>query len=114
MSDCIFCKIAAGDIPARRVLETENCVVFHDISPAAPIHLLVIPKQHLASADALREEHQALAGEMLLAAAEAARQEGATDSGYRLVMNTGRNAGQEVMHIHLHVLGGRSFKWPPG
>jgi histidine triad (HIT) family protein len=114
MTDCIFCKIAAGEIPATRVYEDDECVVFRDLSPQAPVHVLVIPRAHLTGADALTPEHQGLAGHLLWVAAEVARREGLADRGYRLVINQGREGGQTVDHLHIHVIGGRAMAWPPG
>ncbi len=102
--DCIFCKIAAGEIPSERVFEDELTLAFRDIQPQAPSHVLVIPKTHLASLDGL--EDPGLAGALLTAAARVARDEG-LDGGWRLIANTGSDGGQEVDHLHLHVLGGR-------
>jgi histidine triad (HIT) family protein len=112
-TDCLFCKIIAGDIPATVVHKDEHVTAIRDINPAAPTHLLVLPNEHLASAAEARAEHQALLGELLLTGAELARQNG-LDGGYRLVINTGADGGQSVHHLHLHLLGGRSMHWPPG
>lgn len=112
MSDCLFCRIAAGEIPADIVLRTDDFVAFRDISPQAPVHVLVIPVAHHANAGELAEADQALAGRLLAAAKEVASIEGLGD--YRLVFNTGAEAGQSVFHVHAHVLGGRSLTWPPG
>lgn len=114
MTECIFCKIAQGEIPAEIVYESEDVVVFRDLNPQAPIHLLAIPRVHIASMNDLDNAHAALAGKLLLAAKTVAAQEGIADSGYRVVMNCGEGAGQTVFHIHLHILGGRPFSWPPG
>ena len=111
--NCLFCKIAAGEIPAQLVREDEHTVAFRDINPQAPTHLLVIPRRHIASlADAAGSDEQVL-GRVLLAAAEVARAEGLTSGGYRTVFNTGAGAGQSVFHVHAHVLGGRPLSWPP-
>lgn len=112
--DCVFCAIVAGDIPADVVAQSDNWVAFRDLSPQAPTHVLVIPRQHLASLNDLDAERQDLAGELLLAAREVAALEGLADDGYRVVVNTHERAGQSVFHIHLHVLGGRTMRWPPG
>ncbi len=115
MSDeCVFCQIAAGEIPAQVLLEDEEAIVFHDLNPQAPTHLLVIPRRHVESTGTLETEDGALAGHLLLTAARAARQAGIHDSGYRVVANTGNEGGQTVPHLHLHVLGGRPMSWPPG
>lgn len=110
---CLFCSIVAGDIPATVVHETARTLAFRDLNPAAPTHVLVIPRDHYANAADLAEADPAYAGEVLAAAAAVARQEGLT-GGYRLVANTGDDAGQSVHHLHIHVLGGRSLDWPPG
>jgi histidine triad (HIT) family protein len=116
MSDpaCIFCKIAEGAIPASVVHSSERLVAFRDIDAKAPVHILVIPREHLASLDATDERHRALLGEILLLARHLARDEGLAERGYRTVINTGAEAGQSVHHLHLHLLGGRALGWPPG
>jgi histidine triad (HIT) family protein len=111
--DCIFCRIVAGEIPAARLYEDDQVLVFRDIQPAAPTHALIIPKAHIATFNDLTEDQDALVGRLFRAAARVARQEGLA-AGYRLVGNCERAAGQEVFHIHLHLLGGRGFGWPPG
>ena len=111
---CIFCGIAQGDVPARTLLETDEVVAFHDLDPKAPTHVLVIPRRHVASIDAMAEGDEELIGRVFAAAKEVARQQGIADDGYRLVTNIGRNAGQSVDHLHVHVLGGRRMTWPPG
>lgn len=113
-SECLFCRIASGEIPAALVHEDERLVAFRDINPQAPVHLLVIPREHVASLDAARDDHQELLGRLLLTARDLARAEGIADGGYRTVLNVGDDGGQSVHHIHLHVLGGRSLAWPPG
>jgi histidine triad (HIT) family protein len=112
-SDCLFCKIVAGDIPASRVYEDEFCIGFPDINPQAPTHLLIIPKQHIASTAKAETEHSALLGSLMFAAAEIARS-AKLSKGYRIVVNTGDDGGQTVKHLHLHLLGGRHMNWPPG
>jgi histidine triad (HIT) family protein len=112
MSDCLFCRIAAGEIPARIVHQDSEVVAFHDISPQAPTHVLVIPRRHVASLAETAPGDQALLGRMLGVAADVARAEGLAS--WRLVANCGADAGQSVFHLHLHVLGGRRFSWPPG
>ena len=109
---CLFCRIARKEIPAQRVAETAQGFVLRDISPQAPVHLLVISKQHLASLAEATDS--ALLGELLLLAAQVARDAGLATDGYRVVVNTGENGGQSVQHLHLHVLGGRNLAWPPG
>jgi histidine triad (HIT) family protein len=113
MSDCLFCKIASGDIPATIVHQDDELVAFRDISPQAPVHILLIPRKHVASINEAADEDRALLGRMLLTARDLATKEGVSD-GYRLVNNCGASAGQSVFHIHLHLLGGRPMGWPPG
>lgn len=110
---CLFCGIATGSIPATVVHETARTVAFRDLNPTAPTHVLVIPRDHYATAAELTDADPAYAGELLAAGAAVAEQEGLA-AGYRLVLNTGQDAGQTVHHVHLHVLGGRSLGWPPG
>lgn len=112
--DCLFCKIAAKEMPADIVFENERVVAFTDIHPQAPTHVQVIPREHIATTLDLNQRHRALVGELVEVAAGHARELGLADEGYRLVFNTGAAAGQTVYHIHLHLLGGRSFRWPPG
>ena len=114
MTDCIFCKIAAGDIPAEIVYENDFVVAFKDLGPQAPVHTLVIPKKHIATINDLEDEDAALVGEMYLAAKQIAADNDLSERGYRTVMNCNAEAGQTVFHIHLHVLGGRAMQWPPG
>ena len=113
MSSCIFCKILAKEVPAKIVYEDASCMAFQDINPQAPVHLLVIPRKHFASAEEAEEADEAVLGHLHLIAARLAR-EHSISNGYRVVMNTGREAGQSVFHVHLHLLGGRAFRWPPG
>jgi len=110
--DCLFCRIVRREIPATLVFEGDDCIAFRDIDPKAPVHVLVVPREHIASLG--ETEDAALVGRLALVAAEIARQEGVAESGYRTVFNTNRDAGQTVFHLHLHLLGGRSFGWPPG
>lgn len=112
MSDCLFCRIAAGDIPATIVAQTDQFVAFRDIDPQAPTHVLVIPRTHVASLNEATDSEM-LAG-LLQVAKAVADQEGLSERGYRVVLNTNAEAGQAVFHIHLHVLGGRAMRWPPG
>jgi histidine triad (HIT) family protein len=112
--NCIFCKIAAGEIPAAKIFEDDRAVVFRDINPQAPTHALVIPRAHVASLDGAGEADESLLGHLLLVAARVARDEGLGESGYRTVINTGAGAGQTVFHVHVHLLGGRRLAWPPG
>jgi histidine triad (HIT) family protein len=110
--DCLFCRIVRKEIPAKLVAEDEHSLAFRDINPQAPVHVLVIPKEHVPSLD--RTDDAAMLGRLSLMAAAIARKEGITEGGYRTVMNTNRDAGQTVFHVHLHLLGGRSMHWPPG
>ncbi len=112
MTDCVFCGIVAGKIPARQVLENDDVIAFHDLHPAAPVHVLIIPRHHIATLDDAGESDADLLGKMLTAARDVAAASGLT-SGYRVVMNVQAGAGQSVFHIHLHVLGGRPMGWPP-
>ncbi|MDT8370112.1 MAG: histidine triad nucleotide-binding protein [Longimicrobiales bacterium] len=115
MSDaCLFCRIARDEIPSERVLETDELIVFRDIDPKAPVHLLVIPRRHIASLSTTTDEDRALLGALQEAAVEVARREGIERSGWRLVTNIGEDGGQSVGHLHYHVLGGRALGWPPG
>jgi histidine triad (HIT) family protein len=114
MSDCLFCKILAGDIPSTEVASTETTYAFRDLNPAAPTHVLVIPRQHIDNADELRGEHAAVLSDVFSTAQAVARSEGVAGSGYRLVFNVGDDASNSVPHLHLHVIGGRKLGWPPG
>lgn len=112
--DCVFCRIVAREIPAKIVYENERLLAFEDIKPQAPLHVLIIPKEHIARLSDLDATRAALTGEMVLAAKEIAGARVAGGAGYRIVLNCGRDAGQEVFHLHAHILGGRKFAWPPG
>ena len=112
--DCLFCKIAAGDIPAEKVYEDDRCMAFKDINPQAPVHILIIPREHIANINEVSEDNKELAGHLLFVAGRIASEQELSDSGYRLVINTNRDAGQEVFHIHVHLLGKRRMSWPPG
>lgn len=114
MSDCIFCRIVQGEIPARRILETEELLAFPDISPQAPVHVLIIPRRHIPGNNAVEEADAQLVGRLFIAARRLARDLGVADSGYRLLFNCGPDALQTVPHLHLHLLGGRPLAWPPG
>jgi histidine triad (HIT) family protein len=114
VSDCLFCAIVDGQVPAARVLESDHALAFRDINPQAPVHVLVIPKQHYQDVATLAEAGNGLLGDLITLAHEVARAEGVADTGYRVVFNTGADAGQTVQHAHAHVLGGRSLAWPPG
>ena len=112
--DCLFCKIAAREIPAGIVYEDELCVAFDDISPQAPVHTLVIPRKHIATTNDIAEGDEQLMGHLMRVAAEVAKKKGIDQSGFRTVVNCNADSGQLVFHIHLHVLGGRKMSWPPG
>ena len=109
---CIFCRIARGEIPAQMVANSKEIAAFKDLNPQAPVHILVIPKKHVASLDDVSDSN--LLGQMMALAAAIARQEGIAKTGYRTVINTGANGGQSVAHLHIHLLGGRAMTWPPG
>ncbi len=112
--ECIFCKIVGGQVPAAIVVQNELVTAFRDVNPQMPLHVLVVPNQHIANTEALEPEHDGVVGAMVRCAREVARQEGVAVRGYRLVFNTGPDANNTVPHLHLHVLGGRSMSWPPG
>jgi len=114
MTDCLFCKMVAGDIKPDVVFENEHVLAFRDLRPQAKVHVLVIPKRHIATLDDFPEDAPALAGALFSAVKEVARQEGLSVGGYRTVINCRGDGGQEVYHLHLHVLGGRRLSWPPG
>lgn len=114
MSACIFCRIIGGSIPAKIVYQDEHTLAFDDINPQAPVHTLVIPKRHVGSVQDLGESDQSLLGYMLLTCAKIAKDKGLSESGFRLIANTGRDGGQTVFHLHFHVMGGRHMGWPPG
>ena len=111
---CLFCKIVDGDIPCNKVYEDDELLAFRDINPAAPNHVLVIPKKHIGTMNEVTAEDQLLLGKMMLVAKDIAVQEGVDESGYRLTLNTNAEGGQAVYHIHLHLMGGRQMVWPPG
>jgi histidine triad (HIT) family protein len=114
MTDCLFCKIRDGGIPAKKVFEDDRCFAFRDIHPQAPTHLLVVPRKHIATLNDVAVEDEPLVGHLFSVAAKLARDEGHADAGWRALFNVNQAAGQLVFHIHLHVLGGREFGWPPG
>jgi histidine triad (HIT) family protein len=114
VTDCLFCKIAKKEIPAKIVHEDDQVLAFEDIDPQAPVHLLVVPKKHIPTLNDLAAEDDAVAGRLLRVAAALARERGIADRGWRAVVNVNRDAHQLVFHVHLHVLGGRAFGWPPG
>lgn len=111
-TDCLFCRIVRGEIPATIVAQDEHCIAFRDVAPKAPVHVLVIPRQHVASLDSARD--QAMLGRVMTMAADVARAEGIAEAGYRTVINTNADGGQTVFHLHAHVMGGRRMDWPPG
>ncbi len=113
MADCIFCKIVQGEVPAKKVYEDEEILAFHDINPQAPVHILIIPKKHIEKIEDINESDAPLIGKLFVVAKKLAKEFNLED-GYRLVINNGKKAGQAVFHIHLHLLGGRIFSWPPG
>ena len=112
--DCLFCKIVAGEIPGNFVHQDDTMVAFRDINPQAPLHVLIVPKQHIATINDLSGEHDALVGSLFRRAAAIAKEHGYHERGYRTVFNCNREAGQTVFHIHLHLLAGRGLGWPPG
>lgn len=112
--DCIFCKIANGEIPSKKIYEDEKVIAFHDISPEAPIHFLVIPKEHIQSANEINEENVNIISHIFLVINKLVRELNIEKTGYRVVNNCGKDGGQSVNHIHFHVLGQRELKWPPG
>ncbi|MEW6730974.1 MAG: histidine triad nucleotide-binding protein [Acidobacteriota bacterium] len=115
MSDnCVFCQIAAGDQPAKIVFQDDRCLALHDVNPQAPKHILVIPREHMDSLNDATRNDEVLLGYLLRVAARVANQLGIAEDGFRVVINTGRSAGQSVDHLHVHVLGGRTLGWPPG
>ena len=114
MTDCLFCKIIDGEIPADIVFESDTAMAFRDINPQAPTHVLVIPRKHIATINDIEPGDEAIVGSLYSAARQIAEAEGIADEGYRAVMNCNAQAGQTVFHIHLHVLGGRTLGWPPG
>ncbi|MBZ4666055.1 histidine triad nucleotide-binding protein [Mahella sp.] len=114
MADCVFCKIASGEIPSQMVYQDDAVVAFKDVNPQAPIHILIIPRQHIPSLMDLDESNAAIIGHIMLVAKNLARQFGIDQGGFRIVSNCGADAGQSVDHVHFHLLGGRSLQWPPG
>lgn len=114
MSHCLFCRIVAGEILAKIAYEDDDVIAFHDLNPQAPLHVLVIPRKHIATINDIQPDDAALIGKLMLAAKQVAADAGYADDGYRVVMNCGADAGQTVFHIHLHLLAGRYLSWPPG
>jgi histidine triad (HIT) family protein len=113
-ADCLFCKIVAGDIPSSKVFEDDLCYAFNDITPQAPTHILVVPRRHIDSLDKAGGTDKELIGHLMITAASIARDKGFADDGYRVVVNTNSDGGQTVFHLHVHLLGGRPFVFPPG
>jgi histidine triad (HIT) family protein len=113
-SDCLFCKIIAAEIPAEIIYESPDAIAFRDINPQAPTHVLIVPRRHIATINELADTDTDVVGRLFLAARDIAKQEGFAEDGYRVTMNCNAAAGQTVFHIHLHLLGGRNFTWPPG
>ncbi len=114
VTDCIFCKIVDGTIPSTKVFEDDTCLAFNDLSPQAPVHILIVPRRHIDSLDKAAESDGAALGHLLLTAADIARAKGFATDGYRVVINTNGDGGQTVFHLHVHLLGGRPFIFPPG
>jgi len=111
---CLFCSVIAGEVPSDTIYQDERCIAFRDVNPQAPVHVLVIPRDHLESLDDAAQKDEALLGHLLRVGARVANEQGLSESGYRTVINTGEGAGQSVFHLHVHVVGGRSLRWPPG
>lgn len=114
MSDCLFCKFVSGEIQPDKVYEDEELLAFRDIDPQAPTHILIVPKRHISTLNELKPDDEVLMGKLFLAAQKVAKAEGIDETGYRTVINCNEGAGQSVFHIHLHLLGGRNMRWPPG
>ncbi len=114
MEECIFCKIINKDLPASVIYEDERMIAFDDINPQAPVHVLLIPKEHFPSLNEIPEEKKDVLSHLLIKAREIAQEKGIAERGYRIVLNTARESGQDVLHIHFHLLGGRQMTWPPG
>lgn len=114
MSDCLFCKMVNGDIKPDIAYETDSVLAFRDLNPQAPTHILIIPKQHISTLNELEDNHAQVVGELYLAAKEIAKQQGIAEAGYRTLINCNEDGGQTVFHLHLHLMGGRVMKWPPG
>lgn len=114
MSDCLFCKIAKGEIPSNKVYEDDKILVFHDINPEAPVHVLIIPKQHITSMNDINSENSDIIAHVFATIPKLVKKLGISENGYRIVSNALRDGGQTVPHLHFHLLGGRSLQWPPG
>lgn len=113
-SDCIFCKIIKREIPSSVIFENDEILAFEDIKPQAPVHILIIPKRHIVKTPDLKDGDTILVGKLLLVARDLAHLKGLDESGYRIVLNSGADAGQEILHLHVHLMEGRKFSWPPG
>lgn len=113
-SDCIFCKIVSGELASETLYQDEMCIAFNDLSPQAPVHILIVPRDHIESLDKAAENDKATLGHLLLTAANIARSKGVAENGYRVVINTNGDGGQTIFHLHVHLLGGRPFIFPPG
>lgn len=114
MTDCLFCKIRDGEIPASIIFENEHVLAFEDVNPQAPVHILIIPRKHIATINDLQSDDGVLVGQLYMAAKKIAQEKGVADEGYRTVINCNQKAGQTVFHLHLHLLAGRAMTWPPG
>ena len=114
MSDCLFCKIRDGDIPADIIFENDDVLAFNDVNPQAPLHVLIIPRKHISTVNDMTTGDEVIMGKLFSAAKQLAAEKGVSDDGYRLVVNCNEKAGQTVFHIHMHLLGGRDMSWPPG
>lgn len=112
--NCLFCNIAARKIPAKTVFEDDDVIAFEDIKPQAPVHIIIIPRRHIETLEAATEADAAIVGKLVMSARKIARSKGIAASGYRVVINCNKDSGQEIFHIHVHLLGGRRFTWPPG
>ena len=112
--NCLFCRIVKGEIPSKVVMDTMDILAFEDVNPQAPVHILIVPKRHIEKVSDLKDTDAEMAGKLLLAANQLARENGIQESGYRIIFNCNKDAGQAVFHLHLHLLGGRKFSWPPG
>lgn len=112
--DCIFCKIIAGEIPSKKVYQDERVTAFHDINPVAPVHILIVPNEHIASVNEVESGQEALLGHLFVVARQIAEAQGIAENGYRLIVNTGPHAGQVVFHLHMHLLGGHKMRYPMG
>ncbi len=113
-NDCIFCKIIAGEVPSKKVYQDDRVTAFHDINPVAPVHILIVPNEHIPSVNEVEEGHEALLGHLFVVARKIAEEMGIQEGGYRLIVNTGPNAGQVVFHLHMHLLGGHKMRYPMG